>query len=135
MSESLRTQSISIGRKISFPCFQSLHYRCRGNRTSKEEHKRTSCECLCHKDQIQIIHKQTLKTRTNLNMLKVTQYGENDWDVKNLKNQHNHIVRWNDDLKTLCCTCMFGSQEISSGKIAEDKRCIHIRAVRRFLKK
>ena len=84
---------------------------------------------------IQIIPKHKLKTRTNIEMIEVKQIGKYDYDVLNLKNGHRNMVRWSRKENAIVCTCEYGTQESSSGVIAEDHRCKHVRSVRQYLEK
>ena len=79
------------------------------------------------------VKKQELKTRCRYEILSVRVIRYMDFDVENMVTGHKYQVSWSDKLKSLGCTCMWGTNEIGIGLIAEEHICKHISAIREFL--
>ena len=65
-------------------------------------------------------------------MLKVKRVGKKDFDVIN-KEDVTYIVRYNDKVQHLTCTCGWGVQCISSENFEKD--CRHVKAVNQYIVK
>lgn len=77
-----------------------------------------------------------LKTRCNLQYCVVKEIPKTSlYEVESFKKvkdsiiRHQYLVGFNVALRTLTCTCQYGTTEIETGIIDEGKRCKHILSV------
>jgi len=79
----------------------------------------------------EVKHSKNLKyPHCRYDMLKVKQVGERDFDVTNKAGVTN-IVRYNDKVQHLTCTCEWGTQCLSSENFEKD--CRHVKAVKQYM--
>ena len=79
------------------------------------------------------VKKRELKKSCRYEILSVRVIRYMDFDVENMVTGHKYQVSWSDKLKSLGCTCLWGTNEIGSGVIVEEHRCKHIIATRKYL--